>query len=241
MILIRSSLFFALFSLSVALFSIPMALAARLKSFDTACRLANAWGMLNLWLLKHLCGLDYEIHGWEKLPSQNCIIMAKHQSTWETMSLRGLLPHQQTWVLKEELLRVPFFGMALRSCEPIAIDRDAGREAARLLVQQGKVALAKGRWIIIFPEGTRVAPGEQKKYGLGGALLAEQSGYPIVPIAHNAGVFWRRRDIRKYPGTIQVIIGDPIPTAGRRASAITREVEAWIEARVAELPQARDV
>lgn len=240
MILIRSSVYFVLMSLSVIFFSVPMALVGRLVSFDAVCRLANAWGRVNLWMLKALCGLDHKITGWEKLPKQNCIIMAKHQSTWETVALRGLLPRQQAWVLKQELLKIPFFGTALRACEPIAINRSAGREAAKCMLQQGKAALEKGRWVIIFPEGTRVAPGDHKKYGLGGALLAEHSGYPIVPIAHNAGLYWRRRGIHKYPGTIQVVIGDPIQTAGRRASAITRELEEWIESRVAELPQSRN-
>jgi 1-acyl-sn-glycerol-3-phosphate acyltransferase len=119
--------------------------------------------------------------------------------------------------------------------EPIAIDRGAGRAAVRQILERGTEALGAGRWVVIFPEGTRVAPGERRKYGIGGALLAERSGFPVYPVAHNAGVFWRRRDLRKLPGTVQVIVGSGIDTRGKKASAINREVEAWIEGQMERL------
>ena len=185
--------------------------------------------MLNLRLLKFFCNLDYRIVGFEHVLKQNCIVMSKHQSTWETIALRGLLPPSQTWVLKRELLSVPFFGWALKRCQPIAIDRKSGRKAVKQVISQGTEALNAGRWVIVFPEGTRVAPGVRKKYGIGGALLAEKSRFPVVPIAHNAGDFWKRRDLRKYPGRVDVIIGPPISSEGKKASQIIAEVEEWIE------------
>lgn len=116
------------------------------------------------------------------------------------------------------------------------IDRKSGRKAVRQLLKIGTERLQQGRLVVIFPEGTRVAPGEHKRYGIGGALLAEKSGYPIIPIAHNAGVFWRRRDIKKYPGTIQVVVGPTIESKGLSASEINQKVEEWIEGAVEKLP-----
>jgi 1-acyl-sn-glycerol-3-phosphate acyltransferase len=223
MIFLRSLVYFSLLTLSTFLFATPIILLQRLVDQDRLCRMANTWGKVNLWLLKHICGLDYCVSGWSNLPAGNCIVMAKHQSSWETIALRGILPHNQTWVLKQELLRVPIFGGALKAVGPIAIDRNAGRAAVRMVIDQGAEALKNGRWVIVFPEGTRVAPGEHKKYGAGGAILAERTGYSVLPIAHNAGTFWRRRDLRKYPGTVQVVIGPPITATGKKASAILQE------------------
>jgi 1-acyl-sn-glycerol-3-phosphate acyltransferase len=167
------------------------------------------------------------------------VVLCKHQSTWETIALRALLPPAQTWILKRELLWVPFFGWGLAPFRPIAIDRKSGRRAVRQVLQEGQYWLARGRSIIVFPEGTRVAPGTRKRYGIGGALLAEKSGAPVVAIAHNAGVFWRRRELRKHPGVIDLVIGTPFSPRGLTAAEINRRAEQWIEARVAELPQSR--
>ena len=191
-----------------------------------------------MWLLRTICGLDYRISGLENLPTDNCIIASKHQSAWETIALRGILPPRQSWVLKRELLRIPFFGWALAAAQPIAIDRKAGKNAARQIIEQGVKALQQGVFVVIFPEGTRVAPGERKKYGIGAGLLAEHSGYPVLPIAHDAGVYWRRRGILKRPGTIQVVIGPLIETNGLKAVEINRRIEDWIEAQMASLASA---
>lgn len=239
MILFRSIVYFGYMSLSVIAFSLPIALFRRFTSYDFASRASNAWGRSNLKMLKWVCNLEYRIEGWENLPDKACVVLSKHQSAWETIALRGLLPPHQAWVLKQELLNVPFFGWALKAVEPIAIDRTAGRQAVKQIVSQGVHALENERWVIVFPEGTRVAPGKRKKYGIGGSILAERSGRPVVPIAHNAGVFWRRRGIRKYPGTIDVVIGKPISTENKKASQITREVEAWIESQMERLPSSR--
>lgn len=236
MILLRSMVYFLFLVLSTVFYSLVLVMAGWVLPFEKRCRIANSWGAVNNVMLKLICGLDYRVVGLEKLRYGNCIIMSKHQSAWETISLRGLLPPAQAWVLKRELLTIPLFGWALKSCEPIAIDRGAGRKAVKQVLQQGLEALNKGRWVVIFPEGTRVAPGTKKKYGIGGALLAERSNYPVIPIAHNAGNFWRRRDLKKYPGTIDVVVGDPISPKGKKAHQINREVETWIESQMQKLP-----
>jgi len=236
MITLRSVAYFIFLCISTLVYSTAVLLLAFWMPFTRRCQIANAWGRANLGALRIICRLDYQVTGLENLPTENCIVMAKHQSTWETIALRGILPSMQTWVLKRELLAIPFFGWALRAFEPIAIDRTAGSRAVKQLISQGIEALRKGRWVMIFPEGTRVAPGERKKYGVGGALLAEKSGYPIVPIVHNAGVFWKRRGLRKLSGTIQLIVGTPISTSGKKASQINNEVESWIETQLERFP-----
>ena len=237
---LRSYLYMVAMALSTLGFGLAVALSTPILSDARRSAMSNAWGMVNLWLLRVICGLDYRLKGWERLPEGAYIVMAKHQSAWETMALRGLLPCRQCWILKRELLRVPVFGWALASMRPIAIDRSAGSKAIKQVIAEGTAALKEGRLVVVFPEGTRVAPGERGKYNIGGAMLAERSGYPVVPIAHNAGVFWRRRSLVKYPGTIDVVVGPLIPTEGRRATAIIADVENWIESTVAALPQDRD-
>ncbi len=238
MTLIRSIIFFTFLVLTTTLFAIPIFTVGMLIPYRPRCQIANAWGRVNLWLLSTICGLNYQITGWENLLQRDAIILSKHQSAWETIALRGLLPPEQAWVLKRELLWIPLFGWALAASQAIGIDRSSGRIAMRQVIAKGTERLQQGRLVIIFPEGTRVAPGERKRYGMGGAILAQKSGYPIIPIAHNAGVFWRRRGVRKYPGTIQVVIGPAIETTGKSANEINAQVEEWIESTVATLPQA---
>ena len=146
---------------------------------------------------------------------------------WETLALQTLVA-PQTWLLKKSLLRVPFFGWGLALLRPIAIDRSAGREAIRALVRQGSECLADGVWVVVFPEGTRVPPGERRAFHKGGAFLAERTGRPIVPIAHDSGDFWGRRRFVKRSGTIRLVIGPPIEPDGRRASELNRRAEEWI-------------
>ncbi len=237
MVLIRSVIYFCGLSVSVLVYTLPLILVGWAVPFEWRARFVRSWGLLNLWMLRFFCGLHYQVEGEEFLPNRAAVVMAKHQSTWETIALRGLLSPRHTWVVKRELLSVPFFGWALRLFRPIAIDRKAGRAAVRQLLKEGKEALADGLSVVVFPEGTRVAPGKRGRYAIGGALLAEKAGVAVVPVAHNAGVFWRRRDIRKYPGTIRLVVGAPIDTAGLSASQINARVEDWIEAQVARLPQ----
>ncbi|MET0086519.1 MAG: lysophospholipid acyltransferase family protein [Sedimenticola sp.] len=238
MILLRSLIYFVVLVLSIILFGLPIALLGWLMPYRMRSQVGNLWGRFNLHMLRIICGLKYEITGMENIPEKSAIVLSKHQSAWETIALRGLLPPEQAWVLKRELMWIPVFGWALAAVQPIAIDRKAGRKAAKEIIEKGIERLKKGRLVVIFPEGTRVAPGDYKRYGIGGALLASKSGYPVVPIAHNAGVYWRRRGIKKYPGTIQVVVGKPIDTEGMSTSKINEMVEEWIEGQVAALPGA---
>lgn len=237
MILLRSSLYYVVLVFSVLVYGLLIALVGRISSQPFIDRMGLRWGRANLWLQRVICGLHYEIEGAEHLPRGPAIVMSKHQSAWETIALRDILPAKQSWVLKRELLWIPVFGWALMAAKNIAIDRRAGRKAAKQIIAQGRQRLAAGYCVIVFPEGTRTAPGTRRKYGIGGGLLAEQAQVPVVPIAHNAGVFWPRRQLRKYPGTIQVVIGPAIDPAGQSAAQITRAVEDWIERQQTRLPQ----
>jgi len=202
--------------------------------FSIRYRFISQWARFNLWWLKITCGLSYRVNGHEHIRPGNAIIFCKHQSTWETLALQAIFP-PQVWVLKRELLWVPFFGWGLAVLEPISIDRKARRKAVQQIIDQGKKRLADGRWVVIFPEGTRVAPGTRKRYGIGGAALAEASGYPVVPVAHNAGEFWPRRGFLKQPGVIEVRIGPAIDSKGMTAAQINAAAEQWIEAQMAEI------
>lgn len=236
MILIRSLLYQVVLIGSTILFSILVLIAGIARLDGIVNRLGNAWGYTNLWALKFLCGLDYRVRGMEHLPSEPVVLLSKHQSSWETIALRAFLPPNQAWVLKQELTRIPIFGWALMKFKPIPIDRSAGRREITKLIREGTQRLDSGRMVIVFPEGTRVAPGVHHAYGVGGALLAERSGRRVVPIAHNAGVYWGRRSFLKHPGVIDVVIGAPIETQGRKATEINALTEEWIERTVAELP-----
>jgi len=185
-----------------------------------------------------VCGVRYRVTGAERIPTEPCIVLCKHQSAWETIALQIVLP-PQVWVLKRELLKVPFFGWGLAMLSPIAIDRSAGRQALKQMVEQGRQRLGMGFWIVMFPEGTRVAPGQRGQYHVGGAWLATQTGTTVLPIAHNAGTLWPRNAFLKYPGTITIAIGEPIDPTGMKAEALRKQVEEWIEAEVARLGSAR--
>jgi 1-acyl-sn-glycerol-3-phosphate acyltransferase len=193
------------------------------------------WSVLTIAWLKICCGLDWTVRGLEHIPPTPGVILCKHQSAWETVTLQLIFP-RQCQVLKRELLRVPFFGWGLASLNPIAIDRKAGARALKMVLAKGVERLRDGWWVLLFPEGTRIAAGDRGRYTQTGAALALEAGCPLIPVAHNAGVFWARNAVLKYPGTIEVVIGPPIDTAGKSAKAITREAEEWIEKTCAELP-----
>jgi 1-acyl-sn-glycerol-3-phosphate acyltransferase len=216
----------------------PLAMLTFPFPFATRYAFITRWARFNLWWLRLSCGLRYQVYGEDNIPPGNAIVFCKHQSAWETLALQNIFP-PQVWLLKRELLWVPFFGWGLAMLEPIAIDRRARRKAVEQLVRQGTERLANGRWVIIFPEGTRVAPGHTGRYGIGGAVLAASSGYPVVPVAHNAGEFWPRRGFVKRPGTITVVVGPPIDTLGKDAEAIREEARAWIENKSREISTLR--
>lgn len=224
---IRSSLFWLGFILTTTVFGLLIVLFFFLPS-DIRLRLAKLWSIANNFLLKIFCGIDYQVTGVENLGTQNAIILCKHQSTWETIALHSFTPLAR-WVFKRELMYIPIFGWALALTDPIALNRGAGRAAIKQLFKKGGEKLKQGKWLILFPEGTRTAPGKTHKYKIGGALLAEKTGYPIVPVAHNAGEFWPRHSFIKWPGTISVVIGPAIKTQDRVAEDINQEVSQWIE------------
>jgi 1-acyl-sn-glycerol-3-phosphate acyltransferase len=186
------------------------------------------WGLFAIWWLRHTCKLDFRVEGRENIPEGTAIILAKHQSAWETIAMQQIFP-PQTWVLKRELFWIPFFGWGLAMMRPVGIDRAAGKRALKQVITQGTQRLKDGLWMVIFPEGTRTAPGERQRYAIGGAMLAEKSGFPVVPVCHNAGEFWPKKGFLKKPGTITLVIGPTIDTHGKRATAINSEVEEWIE------------
>jgi 1-acyl-sn-glycerol-3-phosphate acyltransferase len=229
MITLRSYLYHLILAFSVVVYaSLILALSLFFNKFQLS-RLATHWGKVNLKLLKLICNLDYEVQGAEFLPdNQHYLVMAKHQSTWETIALRGLLPANQCWILKKELLNYPFFGHALKATGQIAIDRTQGKQALNELFVKGLEAAKNGNNIIIFPEGTRTRFGERGKFHQGGAMLAERSRLPIIPIAHDAGFYWPKGFIIK-PGVVRLVIGNPISSIDIKAKQISIEVEESIE------------
>jgi 1-acyl-sn-glycerol-3-phosphate acyltransferase len=236
MSLIRSVIFAVLQTALTMFFSI-VALLSFPFSAHARYRLITGYNHTVIWLARWVLGIQYVIRGAENLPTQPAIILAKHQSAWETVAFLFLFPPVSP-VIKQELLRVPFFGWAFRMLSPIAIDRGAGREALKQIVKQGKDKLDQGFWVLVFPEGTRVAPGEKGRYGIGGGWLAAETGAPIVPVAHNAGEVWPKNAFIKRPGTVTVSIGPVIDSTGKSAAELTRAVEAWIEAEMTRLPPA---
>ena len=200
----------------------------------TRSRIASYWAHWSMFLLKVTCNLGFEVRGRENIPNHPSIILCKHQSAWETIALQVIFP-PQIWVLKRELLYIPIIGWAWWALSAIPINRSAGRESLKKLVSHGKDRLAKGLWVVIFPEGTRIEYGKRAKYHMGGALLATQTQTTVVPVAHNAGLFWRKNAFLKTPGMITLSIGKPIETAGLKADALNKQVEDWIEAEITKL------
>lgn len=230
---LRASAFYLGLGLSTAVVA-PLLLLAYPLGFRRRYALSKCWTGFNIWWLRLTCGVNYQIRGMEHLPDQAVIVFAKHQSTWETLFLHWRLP-PLAWVLKRELLWLPLFGWGLAVLEPIAINRKATVAAVAQILTQGEQYLKSGRWVLIFPEGTRCAPGQRRRYKSGGARLAAHSGYPVLPIAHNAGEFWRRRSFIKYPGTIEVVIGPLIPTKDLTAPQVNERAERWIEQTMQEI------
>ncbi|MBN4664169.1 1-acyl-sn-glycerol-3-phosphate acyltransferase [Pandoraea nosoerga] len=229
MLRLRSILFF----IFLIVWTVPYAIAC-IVSFPFLSRVqrywfAVGWCRVVLRVAEALCGIRYRVIGRENLPDTPAIILSKHQSAWETIALPALMSRPLCYVFKRELLYVPFFGWALGLLSMIHIDRSKGTDAFQSVVQQGRLRLAEGAWIIMFPEGTRTKTGSRNKYKSGGARLAATTGTPVVPVAHNAGRVWPRNSFMKYPGEVIVSIGPVIQTEGRTAEAVNAEVAEWIE------------
>jgi len=232
-VVLRSTLF-ALFQAIVTLLFSLIALATFPLRPIVRYRVITLWSRLIVGAAGTICGIRYRVLGAERLPPPPYVVLAKHQSAWETLAFQTIFP-PQVWVVKRELLWIPFFGWGLAMLSPIAIDREAGPRALRQLLEQGRDRLARGLCIVIFPEGTRTAPGARGRYQAGGAWLAVKTETPVVPVAHNSGELWQRRAFLKRPGTITVSIGEAIRTAGLEPEALNRRVEDWIEAEMQRL------
>lgn len=235
---LRSALFYLIYSLMTAWFSVSALIFVSWLPFRYRAGYLVIWNRATLRWLTLCCGVRYQVRGLETLPSGPCVILSKHQSQWETFYLQVTLLPVVT-VLKRELLNVPFFGWGLRMVAPIAIDRNNPKKALRDIQEQGVQRLQSGKRVIIFPEGTRTAPGATGTYARSGAELACRANVPIVPVAHNAGYCWPSRSFIKYPGTVQVVFGAPIDPAGRSSRELTAEVKAWIEREVIVLGDGR--
>lgn len=191
--------------------------------------LTMGWPKLAIWGAKIICGAHWQVKGMENLPSGQAIVLSKHQSAWETLFLPAYLPREVCFVYKRELHRIPFFGWGLALLRMIPIDRTKGRDAFEQVVRIGQQRLTEGRWPILFPEGTRIAPGKMGRFKMGGALLACRTGAPVIPIALNAGECWPRKAFIKKPGKITVSIGPAIPSEGLTPEELNDKVYAWID------------
>ncbi len=222
-----STLFFVFILISTPMVGVAV-LSTFFLPFAVRYKISDIWIHSLLYMLKLCCGLSYEVEGLENIPQdQAAIILSKHQSAWETIALRQIIS-PQTAVLKKSLLQIPFGGWALATLKPIAIDRSNQKQALKMLLEQGSERLQEGLFVLIFPEGTRVAPGAYKKFNAGGAMLAQKTGRPVIPLAHNAGDFWPRNSFLKFPGVIKVKIGPMIESTNKSAKEINAETEAWI-------------
>ncbi len=225
---IRSLLFFLGYSMAAILIGLTTVFTAPLP-FQYRFAYASSFARFSIWWLKVTCKLSFEVEGRENIPpNSNGLIFCKHQSAWETLVLQQVFP-PQTWLLKRELLFIPFFGWGLAMMRPVAIDRSQGTKSLRQLVDVGTQRLKQGVWLVIFPEGTRVAPGAKGQYHIGGAKLAEHSRFPVIPVAHNAGEFWPKKGFIKKPGVIKLVIGPAIDTMGKKSKEINAQTEQWIE------------
>ena len=227
LVVLRSALYTLLQIIITPLYFLVIFASFPLSPFSRY-RITSGWAHLMLFLLRVICGIRYRVIGAEHIPQTPSIVLSKHQSAWETLAFQQIFP-PQVWVLKKELLLVPFFGWGLAMTSPIAIDRSSKKAALKQIVEQGKDRLKRGFWIVVFPEGTRIAPGKKGRYGIGGAWLATHTGAPVVPVAHNAGHFWGKNALLKLPGTITVIIGAPIDPTGMEPGELNASVESWIE------------
>ena len=206
-----------------------------LTTFKIRWKIGHAWCAIIGWITKVTCGLTFEVEGLETIdPKQPAIIMSNHQSAWETLALRYILPPHSV-VIKRELLYFPIWGWSLLTLKSIGINRKNQRASLRSLLEQGTQYLNEGLSVLVFPEGTRAGAREVLKFNIGGAMLAHKTGFPVIPVAHNAGDFWPRSSFFKYPGVIKVKIGPAIESKGRKAAEINAEAEAWIRQAMKEM------
>ncbi len=235
MLLLRSIVHMAWLTLTVIPWGLALVLISVLVRRTTLWWFAVRWFRVVIWGTRVILGIEVRVQGLENLPGLEhtpAVLLSKHQSTLETLLLPTLIAHPLAFVFKRELLRIPFFGWSMARLDMIHIDRESRTLALKHVIEQGMRLLSQGTWIIMFPEGTRMARGEQGTYQTAGTRLAVQAGAPVVPIAVSSGRCWPRQGFTKYPGVVEVCIGKPIPSVGREPKELMREVQAWIEAQM---------
>ena len=221
------SLIFLIGQIVSAVLISPVALFCfALPSLPRAHIIAS-WARFNIWSLQHVCGITFHVSGVDNIPNHPAVLISNHQSAWETLCFQLIFP-PQSYILKSQLLWIPFFGWGLAANRPVAINRAKKINALEQLLAQGSARLKEGRWLVVFPEGTRMPPGKPGKFQGGGAMVAIRSGAPVVPVAHNAGLFWQKNGFIKRPGVVQVRIGKPIPSVGKKARELNGEVTDWV-------------
>ena len=228
---VRSTLFMA-YAIVWSVFTAPLVvIAALLLRGLWGYRFGKLWRLGIQFGVENILGIRPKVIGLENMPKEACVILAKHQSAWETMTVQDLVPNGAycVFVLKKELLRVPLVGWGLAAMKMISIDRAAGKDALDQVVAQGRERLQQGFYVVLFPEGTRVAPGHKKRYKPGGAYLATRVGCKVVPVAHNAGELWPRQAFLKTPGTVTMSIGPAFDATRMTEAEVNQRAEAWIE------------
>lgn len=225
---LRASVFLVFQAITVVPVAIGCLLCAPLP-LSLRYRFTIQWPRMVIWGARVILGIRHQVHGAHNLPDAPAIILSKHQSTWETLFYPTFMPRELCYVFKRELLYIPFFGWGIWLLEMIHIDRGRGADAFEQVVQQGRARLAEGRWLIMFPEGTRTGVGARGRYKSGGPRFAVRTGALVIPIAVNSGECWPRKAFLKHPGLITVSIGPPISPEGKTPEQVGREVERWIE------------
>lgn len=225
---LRSAIFVAIMLAATVIWVWPCLLAAPLP-YNKRYWVTARWNVFCIWLAKVVCGIDYRVKGYENLPDAPAIVLSKHQSAWETVFLLQALPRPLVYVFKKEILMIPFFGWGMALLRMIPIDRSRGKNAFEQVVRIGRRRLADGKWIMMFPEGTRIPVGQKGKYKTGGTRLALETDTVVVPIALNSGECWPKNSFIKRPGVITVSIGKPISPKNHTAESMMQEVETWIE------------
>ena len=238
MLYLRSFLFLVLHNFTGMVIGFIAVIIQPILPYSWRWRIVTLWNRLTMVLLRVCCGIRVNIVGQRRPELYPCVVMSKHQSTWETMFLQYYFGPVST-ILKKELLRIPFFGWGLATLRPIAIDRRNPIQALKDVKSKGLARLKEGNNILIFPEGTRVPLGSVGNYARSGADIACTAGVPVVPVAHNAAECWPHKHFLKYPGTVTVVIGEPILTEGRDRKQLTEDIKTWIETQISQLPPAR--
>lgn len=231
---LRSLLFYTGYLMAILVSAVTLVPLAFFLPLNARFRVLNLYNHFIVVWFGLCCGVRYRVEGRDHIPDAPCVLLSNHQSEWETLFLQTIKSPMCT-VLKQELLKIPVFGWALRMLSPIPLDRSKPSRALRMVLSEGAARLASGLSVLLFPEGTRVPPGERRRFNKSGIHMACRAGVPILPVAHNAGEHWPSKSFIKTPGQINVVIGEPIATRDRRPDEVTREVEQWIEAQLSRI------